>query len=59
MITDPLEALKEILELSTYGDFVVNNPKAFDGQEDMIDNLKHCLDEISQLADEVIFSCEL
>ena len=56
MITNPLEALKEIIK-------IIENDSSADytdmSSTDIICSYEHTLDEIWQLADEVIFSCEL
>ena len=59
MITDPLEALKKIKEIADEKNFILCHPKFYENDGDIKENLKRLLDEISQLADEVIFSCEL
>ena len=62
MIIDPIEALKEILDLTDYGISLTSYEENYNfelSDEDFIENAKHVFEQIDTLCDNVIFSHEL
>ena len=60
MITDPIEALQEIAELSDCGiSFTSYEDNYLLTDEEIIENAKHVFEQIDALCDDVVFSVSL